>query len=129
MLAATTTNTIRSLQKDYYKVVSIFANSIYTEYPVVSKVAADAWDKNNLQAAKLRADLRDYTSAVGKQLAEALSIQTSDYMTAAWNVLGSPKRQSMKFRQASTSILKYCNAGLITFPSSTLIPISMIGRR
>ena len=48
-------------QKDYYKVVSIFANSTYTEYPVVSKVAADAWDKKNLEAAKLRADLKDYT--------------------------------------------------------------------
>ena len=79
-------------QKDYYKVVSIFANSTYTEYPVVSKVAVDAWDKKNLEAAKLRADLKDYTTAVGKQLAEALSIQTSDYLTAAWNVLGKPKK-------------------------------------
>jgi mono/diheme cytochrome c family protein len=79
-------------QKDYYKVVGIFANSTYTEYPVVSKVAAEAWDKRNLEAAKLRADLKDYTTALGKQLAEALSIQTSDYMTAAWNVLGKPKK-------------------------------------
>ena len=79
-------------QKDYYKVVGIFANSTYTEYPVVSKVSADAWDKKNLEAAKLRADLNDYTTALGKQLAEALSIQTADYITAAWNVLGKPKK-------------------------------------
>lgn len=79
-------------QRDYYGVVGIFANSTYAEYPVVSKVAAEAWDKKNLEAAQLRADLRDYTIALGKQLAEALSIQISDYMTAAWNVLGKPKK-------------------------------------
>ena len=79
-------------QKDYYKVVGIFANSTYTEYPVVSKVAAEAWDQKYLESAGLRADLRDYTEALGKQLAEALSIQTSDYMVGAWNVLGKPKK-------------------------------------
>ncbi|HEY1986410.1 MAG TPA: DUF1549 domain-containing protein [Terracidiphilus sp.] len=79
-------------QKDYYKIVSIFANSSYTEYPVVSSATAAAYDKKTLEAAQLRADLQDYTSAVGKQLGEALSIQTSDYLTAAWSVLGKPKK-------------------------------------
>jgi len=36
--------------------------------------------------------LRDYTTALSKQLADALSIQISDYLTAAWNVLGKPKK-------------------------------------
>ncbi len=40
-------------QTDYYKIVSIFANSTYKEYPVVSKAAAAAYDKKNLEAAKL----------------------------------------------------------------------------
>ena len=79
-------------QKDYYKIVSIFANSTYTEYPVVSKAAAAAYDKKNLETSKLRADLQDYTGAVGKQLAEALSIQTSEYLTGAWSVVGKPKK-------------------------------------
>jgi hypothetical protein len=79
-------------QRDYYKIVSIFANSTYTEYPVVSPAAAAAYDRKNLQAAKLRADLRDYTTEVSKQLADALSIQTSDYMTASWSVLSKPKK-------------------------------------
>ena len=79
-------------QRDYYKIVSIFASSNYTEYPVVSKAAAAAYEKKNLEAAKLRADLQDYTMTVGEQLAEALSIQTSDYLTAAWNVVGKPKK-------------------------------------
>ncbi len=37
--------------------------------------------------------MRDYESNLSKQLADALSIQTSDYMTAAWNVLGKPKKE------------------------------------
>jgi mono/diheme cytochrome c family protein len=79
-------------QRDYYKVVGIFASSTYTEYPVVSPAAAAAYDKKDLEDAKLRADLADYTTNLSKQLADALSIQTSDYMTAAWNVLGKPKK-------------------------------------
>jgi mono/diheme cytochrome c family protein len=79
-------------QKDYYKVVGIFASSTYADYPVVSPAAAAAYDKKDLEDAKLRADLNDYTMNLSKQLADALSIQTSDYMTAAWNVLGKPKK-------------------------------------
>ena len=79
-------------QKDYYKVVSIFASSTYKEYPVVSPAAAAAYDKKDLEDAKLRADLRDYTTNLSKQLADALAIQTSDYMMAAWSVLGKPKK-------------------------------------
>jgi hypothetical protein len=79
-------------QRDYYKVVGIFASSTYTDYPVVSPAAAAAYDKKDLEVAKLRADLGDYTNDLSKQLADALSIQTSDYMTAAWSVAGKPKK-------------------------------------
>src|SRR5207237_1939891 len=51
-----------------------------------------AYDKKTLEVAKLRANLRDYTDQVGKQLADALSIQTSSYLTATWSVLGKPKK-------------------------------------
>jgi mono/diheme cytochrome c family protein len=79
-------------QTDYYKIVSIFANSTYKEYPVESPAAAAAYAKKDLEDAKLHADLRDYTSDLSKQLAGALSVQTSAYLTAAWNVLGKPKK-------------------------------------
>ncbi|MGB6686936.1 MAG: PSD1 and planctomycete cytochrome C domain-containing protein [Terracidiphilus sp.] len=79
-------------QRDYYSIVGIFASSTYTEYPVVSPAAAAAYDQKDLEAAKLRADLEDYTMNLSKQLADALSIQTSDYMVAAWSVLGKPKK-------------------------------------
>jgi mono/diheme cytochrome c family protein len=79
-------------QKDYYKVVSIFASSTYKAYPVVSPTMAAAYDKKVVEEATLRADLRDYTGDLSKQLAGALAIQTSDYMVAAWSVLGKPKK-------------------------------------
>jgi mono/diheme cytochrome c family protein len=79
-------------QSDYYKVVSIFANSTYKEYPVATPAATAAYDKKNLEDAQMHADLRDYTMSLSKQLADALSIQISDYLTAAWNVLGKPKK-------------------------------------
>jgi mono/diheme cytochrome c family protein len=80
------------VQKDYYSIVGIFASSTYEEYPVVSPAAAATYDRMDLEEAKLRADLDDYTDNFSKQLADALSIQTSDYMVAAWNVLGKPKK-------------------------------------
>jgi mono/diheme cytochrome c family protein len=80
-------------QKDYYKVVSIFASSTYKAYPVVSPVMAAAYDKKVAEEATMRADLRDYTTDLSKQLAGALAAQSSDYMVAAWSVLGKSKKQ------------------------------------
>jgi mono/diheme cytochrome c family protein len=79
-------------QKDYYKIFGIFASSTYEDYPVVSPAAAAAYDKKSLEIAKLKAAQDDYESNLSRQLADALSIQTSDYLTAAWSVLGKPKK-------------------------------------
>ena len=79
-------------QKDYYKIVSIFASSTYKVYPVVSPASEDFYNKKVLQEATLRADLRDYTTDLSKQLAGALAAQTTDYLTAAWSVLGKEKK-------------------------------------
>lgn len=81
-------------QKDYYRVVSIFASSTYKAYPVVSPAAAASYNKKVEEEATMRADLRDYTSDLTKQLSSALATQTSTYMTAAWSVLG-PMKQSV----------------------------------
>ena len=79
-------------QKDYYSVVSIFASSTYKNYPVVSPAVAAAYDKKVLEEATVRADLRDYTMDLSKQMAGALAIQSSDYMVAAWHVLSKEKK-------------------------------------
>lgn len=90
-------------QKDYYKIVSIFASSTYRTYPVVSPAATDSYNKKVMEAAKMQADLRDYTSGLTKDFAYALAAQTSTYMTAAWSVDG-PNKQSVD-QVASTARL------------------------
>ena len=79
-------------QKDYYKIVSIFASSTYQEYPVETPASATAYDQKVGKEAVMEADLRDYTTGLSKRLSDALSIQTSAYLTAAWSVLGKPKK-------------------------------------
>ena len=80
-------------QKDYYKIVSIFASSTYKTYPVVSPAATDSYNKKVLEVANMQADMRDYTSGLTKDFSNALASQTSTYMTAAWSVDG-PNKQS-----------------------------------
>jgi mono/diheme cytochrome c family protein len=79
-------------QKDYYRIVSIFASSTFKDYAVVSPTAAAAYEKKVVEEATVRADLRDYTTDLSKQMAGALAIQTSDYMVAAWHVLSKEKK-------------------------------------
>lgn len=79
-------------QKDYYRIVSIFASSTYKAYPVVSPAMAAAYNEKVVKQATLRADMRDYTSDLSKDLAGALATQASTYMTAAWSVLGKQKQ-------------------------------------
>lgn len=79
-------------QKDYYRVVSIFASSTYKAYPIVSTAAAASYDKKVLEEAKMQNEMRNYTSDLTKDLSGALASQTSTYMTASWSVLGKMKQ-------------------------------------
>jgi len=87
-------------QKDYYKMVSIFASSTYKQYSVLSPAATKEYNDKILQEATLRADMRDYTRDLSKQLAGALAVHTSTYMVAAWHVLG---KQGQSIDRAATS--------------------------
>ena len=78
-------------QKDYYALIGVFANSTYKEYPTVSEAKAAAYESNEAKLEKLQIDLQEYTRTETRQLADALANQTSNYMVAAWNVLGKPK--------------------------------------
>lgn len=82
-------------QKDYYKLVSVFASSTYKEYSVLSPAATQEYNDKVVQEATLRANLRNYTSDLSKQLAGALAVQTSDYMVAAWHVLNPKEGQQI----------------------------------
>jgi len=79
-------------QADYYRLVSIFASSTYKAYPVLSPALTAAYNQKVVEEATMRADLRDYTNDLSKQMAGALASQTTEYMTAAWHVLGKDKK-------------------------------------
>ena len=78
-------------QKDYYALIGIFANSTYKEYPTVSEAQTAAFESNQAKLEKLQIDLQEYTRTETRQLSDALAMQSSSYMVAAWNVLGTPK--------------------------------------
>jgi cytochrome c553 len=78
-------------QKDYYALVGIFANSTYKEYPTVSEAQAAAYESNLAKLEKKQIEMQEYTRTETRQLADALGLQTSAYMVAAWHVLGKPK--------------------------------------
>jgi mono/diheme cytochrome c family protein len=79
-------------QKDYYALVGVFANSTYKEYPTVSEARAAAYLSNEAKLEKLQIDYGEYTRTASRQLSDALAYQTANYMVAAWNVLGKPKK-------------------------------------
>ena len=79
-------------QKDYYAMVGIFASSTYKEYPTVSPAETAAYKQSLARLERTEIELQDFTDTETKQLADALSLQTADYMQAAWNVLGKPKQ-------------------------------------
>jgi mono/diheme cytochrome c family protein len=74
-------------QKDYYRLVSIFASSTYKQYSMLTPAATQEYNDKIMQEAVLRANMRAYTSDLSGQLAGALAVQTSSYMVAAWHVL------------------------------------------
>src|SRR4051794_24402837 len=78
-------------QKDYYSLAGVFANTVYHEYPQVPKAIAaeyDAQEKKIKAKEKLVAEITQNESAA---LADALTLQISKYMVAAWRVTGEPK--------------------------------------
>ncbi len=78
-------------QKDYYSLAGVFANTVYHEYPQVPKAIAaeyDAQEKKIKAKEKLVAEITQNESAA---LADALTLQISKYMVAAWHVTGEPK--------------------------------------
>jgi mono/diheme cytochrome c family protein len=78
-------------QHDYYALAGIFASSTYKEYPLVSDMQVASWRQREQQLIDLDEHLGDFTRAESQQLSSILAAQTSQYMVAAWRVLGKQK--------------------------------------
>ncbi len=77
--------------KDYYALAGVFLNSIYHEYPRVPDAVAKEWTAEDERIERKEKLLGEFMRVESRQLGEALALQSSRYMQAAWRVSGEPK--------------------------------------
>jgi hypothetical protein len=73
---------------DYYAIAGIFNNANYYEYPIADSSTAADFKAQQDFIEDMEEGLQDYLSTEADQLATVLSLQTSRYMMAAWQVTG-----------------------------------------
>jgi mono/diheme cytochrome c family protein len=84
---------------DYYAIAGIFNNSNYYEYPIADSATAEEFKSEQEFIADMKKGLGQYLSTESDQLAAVLSLQTSRYMMAAWQVTG---KQQIPVETAAT---------------------------
>jgi mono/diheme cytochrome c family protein len=82
--------------KDYYAISGVFLNSVYTEYPRVPEDVAKAWKAEDERIERKEKLLEEFMRVESRQLGEALALQSSRYMLAAWRVTGEQKEDLWK---------------------------------
>lgn len=73
---------------DYYAIAGIFDNANYYEYPIADSATAAEFKSDQEFIESMEEGLGEYLSTESDQLASVLSLQTSRYMMAAWQVTG-----------------------------------------
>jgi mono/diheme cytochrome c family protein len=84
---------------DYYAIAGIFNNANYYEYPVADSATAAEFKADQEFIEAMQKGLAEYLSTEAEQLARVLSLQTSRYMMAAWQVTG---REQLPAETAAT---------------------------
>jgi hypothetical protein len=79
--------------KDYYALAGVFANTSYTEHPLVPKSVVDEFKTKEKLLENKQKLLGETMKNEGTNLAESLALQASKYMQAAWKVTGEPKEE------------------------------------
>jgi hypothetical protein len=83
-------------QTDYYSLAGVFLNTTYREYPQVPKAVADEYTAQDKRIENKEKLLSEFQRVESEQLAQALALQASTYMQAAWRVTGEPKTEMRK---------------------------------
>lgn len=78
--------------EDYYAVASVFKNTTYREYPQVPKSVVDDFLRAEHRVEAKEKLVADFEKTTRRHVSESLALQTSKYMTAAWDVLGEPRK-------------------------------------
>jgi hypothetical protein len=79
--------------KDYYALAGVFAGTEYAEYPLVPATVVTEFKRREKGIKDQQTALDEFVQAQATQLGEILARKTSQYMLAAWKVLGDPKRE------------------------------------
>lgn len=78
--------------RDYYSWLGIFTNTRLKEYPLAPKTQVDTYQQKEKEVEDLQKELDTFRQTQSRMLAEILATRTGEYVTAAWKVLGPPKR-------------------------------------
>jgi mono/diheme cytochrome c family protein len=78
--------------RDYYALAGVFLNTTYREYPQAPASVVDDYKAQEKKIKSKEKLLGEFQSKERQQLAEALTLQASRYMQAAWRVTGEPKK-------------------------------------
>jgi hypothetical protein len=82
-------------QKDYYRLVGVFASTSYHGYPLVSKDVVDDYDTHKKTLSEKEKTLKDFQDQLTELTAQVLFAQTEKYMVAAWT-LGTEKHATVE---------------------------------
>jgi cytochrome c553 len=82
--------------RDYYALAGVFLNSVYHEYPRVPDSIVKEWKAEDERIERKEKLLSEFMRVESRQLAEALALQSSRYMLAAWRVTGEKKEDLWK---------------------------------
>jgi hypothetical protein len=78
-------------QQDYYSMVGMFADSTFKNYPIVSQPEVASYHEKLQHYVAMATEEDEFNKFAGRSLADALALQTANYMVAAWKVSGTPK--------------------------------------
>ncbi len=81
------------LAKDYYALGGIFASSTYKEYNFVPEAEIDFYQEKKKATDDKQEVMQEFNKNAADNLAKAYAAQTSQYMVAAWQVMGKPKQK------------------------------------
>lgn len=77
--------------KDYYALGGIFASSTYKEYNFATVSEVESYVEKRTAADKKQEMQQEFSKITADAVASAYAAQTSNYMVAAWRVMGKPK--------------------------------------
>jgi mono/diheme cytochrome c family protein len=83
-------------QEDYYSLSSIFLNTTYKQYPVVSSSSTALWGEQQKKIDDREEELQEFLSQQSTLYSEVLAHKASKYLVAAWKVTGDPKEEADK---------------------------------